>query len=176
MTPLKFLSTDEFSRLQAKRSAELAAYDVAHPGETEWTPEKIEIGRRHFPPGTIWGCPWYHDPTKAEHVARSERFLAEVKDWGPNGDQRPYLSMHYHKDWAKIRPPLCVVLPNYGEWVIDSRSSNGTGWKITGWKDGDVSQLVASPSINYTGSATFQGYHGWLGCNGAPPGFLSNPV
>lgn len=88
-------------------------------------------------PGMAWYCPWLYDPTD------------------PNNGLKPehgYLSRFYFRDWATKRPPICVVCPNGQHWLIDSKSSNGEGWQITG----ELPNITASPSIAVCG------YHGWL--------------
>lgn len=92
-------------------------------------------------PGATWLCPWYHDPER---------------DGCTN---YPYfLSQHYRKDWADKRPPIAVVCPNGSTWVIDQKSSNGTGWVVTG----EHNCLTVSPSIDIKGHAGQKDYHGYL--------------
>ena len=107
-----------------------------------------------FPPGTAWYQPWYYNPLGEEvsHVM--------IKDRPADPNARGFLSPHYWRDWADKRPPMCVVCPNGEQWEIDRWSSNGTGWTVTG----DLPLISVSPSI------VVDGYHGFLGSNGAPPG------
>lgn len=62
------------------------------------------------------------------------------------------LSEHYWQTWSRVRPPLCVVCPNGAQWEIDRKSSNGSGWVVTGsW-----------PNLNCSPSIVVPGYHGFL--------------
>lgn len=97
-----------------------------------------------FVPGTGWFTPWVFDP--AGHPRRHT--MIKGRD-SPNAG---YLSPHYWRDWAHIRPPILIVGPGGEEWEIDRKSSNGDGWTVTGeWPN-----LTCSPSIVLTG------YHGFL--------------
>lgn len=106
--------------------------------------------RRMFTPGMAWFQPWYWLPAGWE-----------TPSWWPEGDRLPYfqnkrgtdfLSIHYWQTWADKRPPIEVVLPNGECWEVDRKSSNGTGWVITG----DLPRITATPSI------LAKGYHGFL--------------
>jgi len=87
-------------------------------------------------PGAMWLCPWMFDPSK--------------DTMNPDGSN--WLSIHYVKDHSKNRPPIQVRCPNGSVWVIDQKSSNGTGWIVTG----EVPNITCSPSI------VVPGYHGFL--------------
>lgn len=91
-------------------------------------------------PGMMWEMPW----------------IAAPKRYDPSRDMHPrsYLSVHYYRDWAAKRPPICVATPGTraAQWCIDSKSSNGDGWVVTG----DAPLLTCSPSI------VVDGYHGFL--------------
>jgi len=92
-----------------------------------------------FLPGMAWYQNWYYDPSGTLERSMCER-----------GDS--FLSVHYWEMWSHIRPPICVVCPNGETWEIDRRSSNGSGWVVTG----DFPTLTCSPSI------VVEGYHGFL--------------
>ena len=92
----------------------------------------------YLTPGTGWFQPWYYDPAKPG------------EGYGERGDQ--FLSVHYWRDWAHIRPPICIVGPNGRQWEIDRKSSNGDGWKV----EGEWPNLTCTPSI------VLSGYHGFL--------------
>lgn len=86
---------------------------------------------------------------------------------------RWHFSIHYWRDWARIRPPIAVVCPGGGHWCVDQISNNGTGWTVTG----EAPNLVCSPSIwTGQGQGAPREYHGWLGNGGAPAGHFSGPV
>lgn len=105
------------------------------------TQEELErLKPNGLEPGMAWYCPWLYDPAAPEPGLKSER-----EKWG-------YLSRFYWADWSDKRPPICVVCPNGQHWLIDSKSSNGDGWKITG----EPPLITASPSI------LVPGYHGFL--------------
>ncbi len=117
---------------------------------------------RVFLPGMAWHCPWYFAPEawpeKISWGGRGEGPMCKLGD--------PFLSIHYWRDWAHVRPPIAVVLPNSEVWEIDRKSSNGNGWKVTG----SLPLISCSPSI------LAKGYHGFLGSNGAPPGTFTRDV
>lgn len=104
-------------------------------------------------PCAMWFSTYLFDPEDAEHRIRREKALAAIADgtFG-TGERNYYLSRFYWQDWSHIRPPITVSCPNGDYWTIDSKSSNGEGWKVTG----DVPTITAQPSI-----AT-KGYHGFL--------------
>jgi hypothetical protein len=109
---------------------------------------------RIFTPGMGWFCPWVFDPS-GEREAAGKHVMIRRADKGRLG----YLSVHYWRDWADKRPPLCVVCPNGESWEIDRKSSNGDGWMVTGeWPN-----LTCSPSI------VVDGYHGFLRDGGFTP-------
>lgn len=95
-----------------------------------------ELKPNGLQPGMAWYCPWLYDPKDPEPGRRG---------WS-------YLSRFYWEDWSEKRPPICVVLPGGSHWCIDSKASNGEGWKVTG----EFPLLTASPSI------LVPNYHGWL--------------
>jgi hypothetical protein len=103
--------------------------------------------RRIFTPGMGWPNPWYYDHT-GERERHGLHVMFKVGDRG-NGE---FLSKHYWRDWADKRDPLTVVCPNGATWEIDRKSSNGTGWIVTG----DWPNLTCTPSI------VVPGYHGFL--------------
>lgn len=156
-TPLQcvFLDQKEFREREAARHAAIDAWRQTHPDATPpgqpWPDELRALSDSFIPPGSMWECPWYLDPEEKtpEGVAEMIRAIEQ------NPDKSYYLSIHYLRDWALKRPPICCVLPDGGHWVIDSKSSNGSGWTITG----EAPNLTASPSI--WGSMP-NGYHGWL--------------
>ncbi len=104
---------------------------------------------RIFVPGMAWYQPWYWDPS-GERVKAGEYVMLSERPADPN--KRGFLSPHYWRDWAHIRPPVCVVCPNGEQWEIDRWSSNGTGWTVTG----TLPDITCSPSI------VVEGYHGFL--------------
>jgi len=111
--------------------------------------------RRVFLPGMAWFCPWVWDPT-----GERERAGLHVMHKAADRGKLYHLSPHFWRDWADKRAPICVVCPNGEWWEIDRKSSNGDGWRVTG----ELPNICCSPSI------VVEGYHGFLGINGAPPG------
>ncbi len=107
-------------------------------------------------PGMCWFMPWVHDPA-------DPRDMAERAVQLESPDRKGILSPHYWRDWSDKRQPLMVVCPNRAMWCVDQWSSNGTGWTVKG----EAPALVVTPSI------VVPGYHGWLGCNGAEPGWFT---
>ncbi len=168
MHKLKFLTREEF------RAADDARMALAETRGND--PEWIVANRATYGyakldeitgPNVMWECPWYHDPEDPTDAGVRERALAWYSDPSKGNS---FLSRFYWKDWSHIRPPLTVLCPNGAEWTVDQVSSNGEGWTVTfegDWKDGLIS---CSPSIQVPG------YHGFLGSNGTPPGYFSDPV
>lgn len=102
----------------------------------------------HFPPGTMWLCPWYHDPSDPEELSHVEHWLERAR---ANPDGNHFLSIHYLERWARIRAPICVMCPTGKEWCVDAKSSNGSGWTVTG----EAPLITCSPSIDV---GTFHGF------------------
>lgn len=98
---------------------------------------------RIFTPGMAWFEPWYYDPT-GESQRAGKYVMCEKGD--------PFLSVHYWRDWADKRAPICVVCPNGEQWEIDRKSRDGDGWTVTG----ELPNITCSPSI------VVDGYHGFL--------------
>lgn len=97
-----------------------------------------------FVPGTGWFTAWVFDPAGDG----GRRMMIAGRD----AANASYLSIHYWRDWADKRPPICIVGPSGEEWEIDRKSSNGDGWKVTGeW-----------PNITCEPSIVLKGYHGFL--------------
>lgn len=103
--------------------------------------------RRVFTPGMGWTMPWYYDPT-GERERQNKHVMIPAAEKGKLG----FLSTYYWRDWADIRPPLCIVCPNGETWEADRKASNGEGWEIRGeW-----------PNLTITPSIVVRGYHGFL--------------
>lgn len=119
----RFINEEEFASLDKKRRKEGLSFLSSFGG------------------GTMWYCPWYHDPNDPSDIADLE-----------SGHTRLFLSEHYIRDWARIRPPIMVLCPNGSMWCVDQKSSNGNGWTVTG----EIPNITAMPSI------VVPGYHGWL--------------
>ncbi|ASY56483.1 hypothetical protein [Sinorhizobium sp. CCBAU 05631] len=124
--------------------------------------------RRMFTPGMAWFMPWYFDPT-GERERTGEHVMYTLDQRGKLG----FLSEHYWNDWSHKRAPICVVCPNGEVWEIDRKSSNGSGWVVTG----DLPNITCSPSI------VVEGYHGFLregqftpDVDGRPPNGIARPI
>lgn len=104
--------------------------------------------KRIFLPGMAWYQPFYFDPHGELGAMRRPGFcetpMCERNDF--------FLSVHYWRDWADKRPPICVVGPTGEWWEIDRKSSNGDGWTVSG----ELPNITCSPSI------VLNGYHGYL--------------
>lgn len=85
--------------------------------------------------GDWWYCPWYLD---------LDKFKRE--------NHASFLSEHYLRDWNGLRDPVCIRLPGGDDWCIDQKSSNGSGWTVTG----EEGLWTANPSI------LVPNYHGFL--------------
>jgi hypothetical protein len=168
MKQVRLLTLEEFGEAEAARIA-LATKRGADP---DWlAANKTDYGWASISevagPCVMWQCPWYHDPKDPEDQKVAERVLAayaagEKKTW--------MLSRFYWQQWSSIRPPLSVICPNGVEWCVDQVSSNGEGWTVTFDGDWQNGLIHCAPSIDVPG------YHGFLGMNGAPAGYFSDPV
>ena len=103
--------------------------------------------RKILTPGMAWEMAWVYDPSGQRQAAGKNVMISS-----PDAANKTHLSIHYWKDWAHIRPPICVVCPNFELWEIDRKSSNGEGWVVT--NPGPL--MTCHPSI------VVPGYHGWL--------------
>lgn len=154
MTVCRFFTPEEYRATEDARIAELDAYRE-RTGVKYWDDEMRAINARHFPVGSMWLCPWYHDPSNPEHLERIAPAIAALE----RGDPNRFLSIHYWRDWARIRPPIMVICPGGGHWCPDQGSSNGTGWTVTG----EAPLITASPSIWVSqGQGPPREYHGFL--------------
>jgi hypothetical protein len=167
MLRCQFFDRVEFKSRQAARSAALDAYRVDHPelGST-WNADMRQIDRQYMPLGSMWFCPWYHDPERPD---ATEKRAAEIARLMADPNPRTHLSIHYWQDWATIRPPIEVMGPNGSVWCVDAKSSNGSGWQVTGTPP----DIVCSPSI-WLRHGDPTAYHGFIGQNGAGPGWFSD--
>lgn len=87
----------------------------------------------------------------------------------PHWEDAVLISERYKADWAKKRPPLLVVLPDYNnknnrDWFVVDRHASGDdakmGWLVTivgDLVDGQMPDITLEPSINCVGS-----YHGYI--------------
>jgi hypothetical protein len=169
MIQCKFFTPDEFRAQEDARRAAIEARR-AELRIVDWNDELAALSTSFFPPGSMWFTPWYHDPMDPGDVGKIDGTIARMRA-EPN--KHWHLSIHYWTTWARIRPPIEVVCPGGIGWCVDAKSNNGDGWVVTG----EAPNLICNPSI-WTGQG--QGkpreYHGWLGTNGAPPGWFSNPL
>lgn len=124
--------------------------------------------RRMFTPGMAWSQPFYFDPLgELKQLPRGKGFREEAMFTCREDDKGDrFLSVHYWNDWSSKRAPIAVVCPNGEVWEIDRKSSNGDGWKVTG----DLPNISCTPSI------VVDGYHGYLGSNGAPVGQFTGDI
>lgn len=104
-------------------------------------------------PCAMWFSRWFFDPALPNDGPRRHAAIAAILDgtFGA-GERNYYLSRMYWQTWSHVRPPICVLCPNGKEWCVDSKSSNGEGWTVTG----DPPALTCAPSI------MVPGYHGFL--------------
>ena len=102
--------------------------------------------RRVFLPGYCWYDTHIFDPFRDPNSTKYQM----IKD--RNSANASYLSLHYWNNWSTKRPPISVVCPNGEVWEIDRKSSNGSGWTVTG----EFPNITCSPSI------VVYGYHGFL--------------
>lgn len=156
MITCTYLSPAAYSAREEERHAAIDAWRKQHGQPEGWPPELSTLNAAYFPPGTMWSCPWYHDPQDPEDVAGIDATIAKIV---AEPDKHRFLSIHYWRTWARIRPPLMVVCPGGGHWCPDQKSSNGDGWTVTG----EAPRITASPSIWVSqGQGAPREYHGWL--------------
>lgn len=86
--------------------------------------------------GDWWYCPWLLD-----------------QGW----EEWDYLSAKYIALPEPRRPPVCIRLPGGSDWVMDSNSSQGGGWDVSG----EEGMWTCSPSI-LVRTTNNSGYHGYL--------------
>lgn len=159
---VKLLTAEEFRQLEAARLAlakeRASNLDWLAANNTTYGWARLD---EVAPPDVcvMWEVPWYHDPRDPKDAEQRERALAN-----PTGNN--FLSIHYWRDWSSHRAPLSVLCPNGKEWCIDAKSSNGDGWVVTG----------TAPLVSCSPSIVVPGYHGFLGSNGAQPGWFSDPI
>lgn len=147
---VNFLSDELHKELEEMRREAVRSW----PGYEDlkggnWPLDLSELSASFVPPGSMWHCPWIFDPEK--EADQLDLRLARARQPDYNG----YLSVHYLQDHARTRPPLCVKLPNHSDWIVDQKSSNGSGWVVT-YSQPDYSDITCSPSI------LVPGYHGFL--------------
>lgn len=169
MPVCRLLTAEEQRASEKARHAAVGKWQKENGYESgPWPAELVALNDSFRPPGTMWFCPWYFDPKDSEDLANLDAWIEEARRPEYNG----HLSIHYLQDWARIRPPICVVCPDGRDWIVDAKSSNGTGWVV----QGEAPKLVVSPSIWTSMSMGPESYHGFLGTNGAPAGQFTAPV
>lgn len=165
MLKCTFMPIDAYHKAEAARQDAVHRWRESHnlPSGDPWPDELRRLSDGFVPPGAMWFCPWYFDPAKAGSLAKIPERIASIEA-NPNTDH--HLSIHYWRDHAHLRPPICVKAPNGHDWIVDTKSSNSSGWQVRG----EPPLLEVSPSIDVPG------YHGFLGSHGAPPGYFSDPL
>lgn len=148
----RMLSPDDFQRYEAERLA-LAKRRGDDPDWLKAHNSTYGYASLYEVAGhcVMWSMPWYFDPDNPKHKSRRDTAL-ELIAAGKHGRGELFLSIHYWQDWSDKRPPLCVITPSNVSWVVDDKSSNGDGWRVTG----------AAPLITCMPSISVPGYHGWL--------------
>lgn len=155
-TPLTCFFLEEKVFREREEARRAAVKEWCEKNKTDggpWPPELRRLSNTFIPPGSMWFCPWYFDIKDPDEGGKLDEWIASAQKPDYNG----YLSVHYLTTWARIRPPICVVCPDGNHWVPDAKSSNGTGWIVTG----DVPQITCAPSI-WTSMSRPDTYHGFL--------------
>lgn len=165
MIPCVYLDSEQFRAREDERRAGVDRWRAEHPEAGDgWPPELSALNASFFPPGSMWLCPWYHDPAAPGAAAKADEMVAKMTGHETQHPRhaegyRWHLSIHYWRDWARIRAPLIVICPGGGHWMPDQISSKGSGWTVTG----QAPQITASPSIWVSqGQGAPREYHGWL--------------
>lgn len=105
-------------------------------------------------------CSWRRDGTDE---VRDDQYhwgpgaMYDATEWSPKSWRGPD-----GRCWAIVLPPASVA--DY--WLIDGEASSGGRWSRTG----------SPPNVSVTPSIATPNYHGFLGSNGAPPGYLSDDL
>lgn len=156
-TPLRctLLSPAEFREREDARRAAVGAWPGYADLKGRWPDELRDLSNSFLPAGSMYFCPWYFDPEKAADRATLPQLRASAEA-DPAAVNR-HLSVHYLRDWADKRPPLMIVCPDFRPWCPDQRSSNGTGWTVTG----EAPAITCAPSI-WTSMGATDAYHGFL--------------
>lgn len=167
MITCRLFKPDEFRATEDARRAAVDAWRAAHPEHdagAPWPAELTALSNSHFPPGSMWFCPWYHDPADPEDVAKIDGMIQQMTGHEQLHPRHAegyswHLSIHYYRTWARVRPPIIIVGPGGQHWCPDQVSSNGTGWTVTG----EAPKITATPSIWLAqGEGPPREYHGWL--------------
>ena len=165
MTQCVFLNLEQFKAREQERREAIDAFRKANGvPDGEWPPALSTLNAAYFPPGTMWFCPWYHDPAAEGAQAKVEEMLARMAGHETQHPRhaegyRWHLSIHYWRDHALRRPPIEVVCPGGGHWCPDQISTNGSGWTVTG----EAPNITCSPSIWVSqGEGPPREYHGFL--------------
>lgn len=94
-----------------------------------------------------WQCRFHE--TQPQELQIGDMWFAP--EW-LNRPARDYLSPEYFLNNAH-RPPIVVMFPGGVAFCIDRKSSDGTGWTVTG----EPPNITVSPSIDHRGK-----WHGFL--------------
>ncbi len=166
---INFILEKDRRALEDARYAAVQEWRDSHEPLADWAawpPELLKINRSFFPPGSMYYCPWYFDPGKPElrhgddeHATLDAIIANRIARIQANPNGPHHLSIHYWQDHAHQRPPLMIICPDYSHWCPDQKSSNGTGWKVTG----ELHNITVAPSIwTKMGSESTESYHGFL--------------
>lgn len=144
-----------------------------HPGfdEVDWPATCPEPGCDHVMSyesdahGAGWRtfmgtCSWRN--------ALTDEVRDDQHDWGPGAmyDATRWTPGSWRgpdgRCWAVVLPPAGMA----DFWLIDGEASSGGRWTRTG----------EAPDLSVTPSILTPSYHGFLGSNGTPPGYLSGDL
>lgn len=172
MTTCVYLDPAQYREREEERRSAIEKWRADHSEPDGWPSELLALNALYFPPGTMWSCPWYHDPASEGAAAKAEEMVAKMAGHETQHPRhaegyRWHLSIHYWRDWAKVRTPICVVCPGGSHWMPDQVSSNGSGWTVTG----TAPRITCTPSIWVSQGEGPREYHGWLN-----DGVFSPPV
>lgn len=147
MIVCKLLSRQEFKEREQARHDAIEASRKAANDPNLLLPEHYQ--ENWFEPGTMYECPWYHDPQDPRDNIDRKHALERIE----RGELRKsFLSDMYWRDWSDKRAPITVFCPNGKLWCIDQVSKNGDGWTVTG----------TAPNVTCHPSIVVPGYHGYL--------------
>lgn len=163
-TKVKLIPPQEFYLLEREREAKMARA-AERLGAAVVSGENAGLRRfdrdLYHEPGLAYEAWWLFQPAAAHNAEIRDAQRAAAEDGRPTQAFSPEYWLH----WSDKRPPLCVILPNGEEYILDQALADGTGHKITGWKQDDGSSLTAS------GEIVTRGYRGRL-----KGGFLSDDL
>jgi hypothetical protein len=157
-----------------------------NPGGTGY--HSVGIDKNDYPPEDVrWPktCACGYEFQDSDQWDIMEEHLMEAADGSVFSDQDAPVGACWQAWWLdetncpnnRKQPlwPLILRCPpgkRHHDWHVDGGSSNGGGWT----RSGPIEMLTVTPSIAMGWENGRNEYHGWVGVNGTPPGYLSEDI